>query len=66
MSNIKSIFTELQDLQEQNERLKAYDKLFDKFCILEFGMPRNAVKKQLNIAKKIPEKINDTSIKVSE
>ena len=47
MSKKISITEQIEELQEENARLKEYEKLFEKALKNEFGFGRKAIKKML-------------------
>lgn len=47
MSKAKTISQQIEDLQQENERLKEYDKLFEKAIKKEFGCDRKTIHKAI-------------------
>lgn len=47
MSKTKSISEQIEEMQKANERLKEYEKLFDKACQINFGSSAKTVEKKM-------------------
>ena len=55
----KSISEQIEDLQQENEHLKEFEKLFEKALKMEFGMIRKAIEKKLSNSSDFERKICD-------
>lgn len=55
----KSISEQIEDLQQENEHLKEFEKLFEKALKMEFGMSRKAIEKKLSNSSDFERKICD-------
>ena len=49
----EQITQQLTDLQKENEKLRNYEKLFEKFLKSEYGMSKKELESKLDFAEKI-------------
>lgn len=57
----EQIAQQLTDLQKENEKLRSYEKLFEKFLKSEYGMSKKELESKLDFAEKIASHYGLTS-----